>query len=83
MKRKGERERYTQVNAEFQRIARKDKKTFLSEQCKEIEESNRMGKTRGLFKKITDTKGTFHAKVDTIKDKNGKDLTEAEGIKER
>ena len=69
---KGERERYAQLNAEFQRIARKDKKTFLSEQCKEIEESNRMGKTRDLFQKIGDTKGTFHAKMGTINDRNGR-----------
>ena len=73
---KGEREGYTQTNAEFQRIARRDKKAFLSEQCKEIEENNRMRKSRGLFKKIT--KGTFHAKMGTIKDRNGKILTEAE-----
>ena len=79
---KGEKERYTHLNAEFQRIARKDKKTFLSDQCKEIEENNRMGKTRDLFKKIQDTKGTFHAKMGTIKDRNGVDLTEAEDIKE-
>ena len=71
-----ERERYTQLNAEFQRIARRDKKAFLNEQLKEIQGSNRMGKTRGLFKKIGDIKGTFHAKMDMIKDKNGKDLTE-------
>ena len=74
---------YTQLNAEFQRIARKDKKAFLSEQCKEIEENNRMGKTRELFKKIIDTKGTFHAKMSTIKDRNSMDLTEAEDIKNR
>jgi len=80
---KGEREIYTQLNAEFQRIARKDKKACLSEQCKEIEEDNIMGKTRDLFKKIGDTKGTFHAKMDSIKDRNGKDLTEAEEIKKR
>ena len=80
---KGEKERYTHLNAEFQRIARRDKKTFLSNQCKEIEENNRMGKTRGLFKKIRDTKGTFHAKMGTIKDQNGMDLTEAEDIKKR
>ena len=80
---KGEKERYTHLNAEFQRIARRDKKTFLSDQCKEIEENNRMGKTRDLFKKITNTKGTFHAKVGTIKDRNGMDLTEAEDIKKR
>ena len=72
LKGKGERERYAQLNAEFQRIARKDKKTFLSEQCKEIEESNRMGKTRDLFEKIGDTKGTFHAKMGTINDRNGR-----------
>ena len=74
---KGEKERYTHLNAEFQRIARRDKKTFLSNQCKEIEENNRMGKSRDLFKKIRDTKGTLHAKMDTIKDRNGMDLTEA------
>ena len=74
-------ERYTHLNAEFQRIARKDKKDFLSDQWKEMEENNRMGKTRGLFKKIRDTKGTFHAKMGTIKDRNGMDLTEAEHIK--
>ena len=78
---KGEKERYTHLNAEFQRIARRDKKAFLSDQCKEIEESNRMGKTRDLFKKIRDTKGAFHAEMDTIKDRNGMDLTEAEDIK--
>ena len=83
MKGKGEKERYTQLNAEFQRIARRDKKTFLSDQCKEIEENNRMGKTRDLFKKIRDTKGTFHAKMGTMKDRNYTDLTEAEGIKKR
>ena len=71
VKRKGERERYTHLNTEFQRIARRDKKAFLSNQCKEIEENNRMGKTRDLFKKIRDTKGTFHTKMGTIKDKNG------------
>ena len=71
------------MNAEFQRIARRDKKAFLSDQCKEIEENNRMGKTRNLFKKIRDTKGTFHAKMSTIKDRNGMDLTEAEDIKKR
>ena len=76
-------ERYTHLNAEFQRIARRDKKGFLSDQCKEIEENNRMGKTRDLFKKIRDTKGTFHAKMGTIKDRNGMDLTEAEDIKKR
>ena len=78
MKSKGERERYTQLNAEFQRIARRDKKAFLSDQCKEIEENNRMGKTRDIFKKIRDTKGIFHAKMGTIKDRNDRDLTEAE-----
>ena len=71
------------MNAEFQRIARRDKKAFLSDQCEEIEENNRMGKTRDLFKKIRDTKGTFHAKIGTIKDRNGMDLTEAENIKKR
>ena len=80
---KGERERYTQLNAEFQRISRSDKKAFLSDQCKETEENNRMGKTRGLFKKIRDTKGTFHAKMSTIKDRSGMDLTEAEDTKKR
>ena len=80
---KGEKERYTHLNAEFQRIARTDKKTFLSNQCKEIEENNRMGRTRDLFKKIRDTKGTFHAKMGSIKDQNGRDLTEAEDIKKR
>ena len=83
VKGKGERERYTQLNAEFQKIARKDKKAFLSEQCKEIEENNRIGKTRDLFKKIRDTRGTFHAKMGTIKDRNDMDLTEAEDIKKR
>ena len=83
MKGKGEKERYTHLNAEFQRIARRDKKAFLSDQCKEIEKNNRMGKTRGLFKKIRDTKGTFHAKVGSMKDRNGMDLTEAEDIKKR
>ena len=73
---KGERERYAQLNAEFQRIVRRDKKAFLSDQCKEIKENNRMGKTRDLFKKIRDTKGTFHAMMGTVKDKNGKDLAE-------
>ena len=73
MKGKGEKKRYTHLNAEFQRIARRDKKTFLSDHCKEIEENNRMGKTRDLFKKIRDTKGTFHAKMRTIKDRNGMD----------
>ena len=80
---KGEKERCTHLNAEFQRIARRDKKAFLSGQCKEIEENNRMGKTRDLFKKIRDTKGTFHAKMGLIKDRNGTDLTEAEDIKKR
>ena len=80
---KGEKERYTHFNAEFQRIARRDKKAFLSDQCKEIEENNRVGKTRDLFKKIRDTKGTFHAKTGTMKDRNGMDLTEAEDIKKR
>ena len=83
MKGKGEKERYTHLNAEFQRIARRDKKAFLSDQCKEIEEKNRMGKTRDLFKKIRDTKRTFHAKMGTIKDRNCMDLTEAEDIKKR
>ena len=80
---KGEKERYTHLNAEFQRIVRRDKKAFLSDQCKEIEENNRMGKTRDLFKKILDAKGTFHAKVGSIKDRNDMDLTEAEDIKKR
>ena len=80
---KGEKERYTHLHAEFQRRARRDKKAFLSHQCKEIEENNRMGKTRDLFKKIRDTKGTFHAKMGSIKDRNGMDLTEAEDIKKR
>ena len=79
----GEKERYTYLNAELQRIARKDKKAFLSKQCKEIEENNRMGKTKDLFKRIRDTKGTFHAKMGTIKDRNGMNLTEAEDIKRR
>ena len=83
VKGKGEKERYTHLNAEFQRIARRDKKDFLSNQCKEIEENNRMGKTRDLFNKIKDTKGIFHAKMGTIKDRNGMDLTEAEDIKKR
>ena len=83
MKSKGEKERYTQLNAEFQRIARRDKKAFLSNQCKDIEENNRMGKTRDLFKKIRDTRVTFHAKLGTIKDRNDTDLTEAEDIKKR
>ena len=78
---KGERERYTHLNTELKRISRRDKKAFLSEQCKETEENNRRGKTRDLFKKIGDTKGTFHAKMSSIKDRNGKDLTEAEYIK--
>ena len=82
-KSKGEKERYTHLNAEFQRIARRDKKAFLSNQCKEIEENNRMGKTRDLFKKIRDTKGTLHTKMGSIKDSNGMDLTEAEDIKKR
>ena len=77
-KSKGEKERYFHLNARFQRIARRDKKTFLSDQCKEIEENNRMGKTRDIFKKIRVTKGTFHAKMGSIKDRNGMDLTEAE-----
>ena len=80
---KGKRERYAHLNADFQRIARRDKKAFLSGQCKEIEENNRMGKTRDLVKKIKDTKGTFHAKMGSIKDRNGMDLTEAEDIKKR
>ena len=80
---KGEKERYTHVNTEFQRRARRDKKAFLSDQCKEIEENNRMGKIKDLFKKIRDTKGTFHAKMGSIKDRNGMDLTEAEDIKKR
>ena len=78
VKSKGEKERYTYLNAEFQRIARRDKKVFLSDQCKEIEKNNRMGKTRDLFKKTRDTKGTFHAKMGTIKDRNSMDLREAE-----
>ena len=77
---KGEKERYTHLNAEFQRIARRNKKAFLSDQCKEIEENNRIGKTRGLFKKIRDMKGIYHEKMGTIKDRNGMDLTEAEDI---
>ena len=80
---KGEKERYTRLNAEFQRIARRDKKAFLSNQCKEIEENNRMGKSRDLFKKIRHTKGNFHANMGTIKDRNGMDPTEAEDIKKR
>ena len=83
VKRKGEKERYTQLNAEFQRMARRDKKAFLSDQCKEIEESNRMEKTRDLFNKIRDIKRTFHAKMDTIKDRKGMGLTEAEDTKKR
>ena len=82
-KSKGEKERYKHLNAEFQQIARRDKKAFLSNQCKEIEEKNRMGKTRDLFKKIRDTKGTFHEKMGSIKDRNVMDLTEAEDIKKR
>ena len=82
-KSKGEKERYMHLNAEFQRIARKDKTAFLSDQCKEIEENNRMGKTRDLFNKIRDSKGTFHANIDTIKDRNGMELTEAKDIKKR
>ena len=80
---KGEKERYAHLNAEFQRIARRDKKVFFSDQCKEIEEKNRMGKTRDLFKKIRDTKGTFHAKMGSIKDRDCMDLTEADDIKKR
>ena len=83
VKSKGEKERYTYLNAEFQRIARRDKKAFLSDQCQEIEENNRMGKTRDLFKKIRATKGTFHEKMGTIKDRNGMDLIEAEDIRKR
>ena len=83
MKSKGEKERYSHLNAEFQRISRRDKKAFLSNQYTEIEENNRMGKTRDLFKKIKDIKGTFHEKLGTIKDRNGMDLTEAEDIKRR
>ena len=83
MKSKGEKERYKHLNAEFQRIARRDKKAFLSDQCKEIEEKNRMGKTRDLFKKIRDMKGISYAKMGTIEDRNGMDLTEAEDIKKR
>ena len=82
-KSKGEKERYKHLNAEFRRIARRDKKAFLSDQCKEIEENNRMGKTRDLFKTISNIKGTFHAKIGSIKDRNGMDLTEAEDIKKR
>ena len=81
VKGKGKKERHTHLNAEFQRIARRDKKAFLSDQCKEIEENNRMGKIRDLFKKIRDTKGTFHSKISTINDSNGMDLTEAGDIK--
>ena len=83
VKSKGEKERYKHQKAEFQRIGRRDKKAFLSDQCKEIEANKRMGKTRDLFKKIRDTKGTFHAKMGSIKDRNGMDLTEAEDIKKR
>ena len=83
VKTKGEKERYTHLNAEFQRIERRDKKDFLSNQCKEIEENSRMGKTRDLFKKIRDTKGIFHAKMGSMKDRNGTDLTEAEDIQKR
>ena len=83
VKSKGEKERYKHLNAEFQRIARRDEKAFFSDQCKEIEENNRMGKTRDLFKKIRDTKGIFHAKMGSIKDRSGMDLTEAEDIKKR
>ena len=83
VKSKGEKERYKYLNAEFQRIARRDKKAFFSDQCKETEENNRMGKTRDLFKNIRDTKGIFHAKMASIKDRNGMDLTEAEDIKKR
>ena len=83
VKGKGDKERYTHLNAKFQRIARRHKKAFLRDQCKEIEENNRMGKTRDLVKKIRDTKGTFHAKMNTIKDRSGMDLTEAEDIKKR
>ena len=83
VKSKGEKERYIHLNVEFQRIARRDKKTFLSDQCKEIQENNTVGKTRDLFKKIRDTKGTFHAKMGSIKDRNGIELTEAEDIKKR
>ena len=82
-KKRREKERYKHLNAEFQRIAKRDEKAFLSDQCKEIEENNRMGKTRDLFKNIRDTKGTFHAKMGLIKDRNGMDLTEAEDIKKR
>ena len=82
-KSKGEKERYTHLNADFQRIARRDKKAFLSYQCKEIEETIKMGKTKDIFKKIRDTKGTFNAKMDSVKNRNGRDLTEAEDIKKR
>ena len=82
-KSKGEKERYSHLNGEFQRIARRDKKAFLRDQCKETEENNRMGKTRDLFKKVRNTKGTFHKKMGLIKDRNGMDLTEAEDIKKR
>ena len=83
VKSKAEKERYTHLNAEFQRITRRDRKTFLSDQCKEMKENNKMGKTRDLFKKIRDTRGTFHAKMGSIKNRNGMDLTEAEDIKKR
>ena len=83
VKSKGEKQRYKHLNVEFQRIARRDKKAFFSDQCKGLEENNRMGKTRDLFKKIRDTKGTCHAKIGSIKDRNGMDLTEAEDIKKR
>ena len=83
MKSKGEKERYTHLNAEFQRLAQRDKKAFLSDQCKEIEENNRMGKTRDFLKKIRDTKGTYHARMGSIKDRNDMDLTEAEDTKKR
>ena len=83
VKSKGEKERYTHLNAEFQRIVRRDKKDFLRDQCKEIEENNGIGKTRDLFKKIRNTKGTLHAKMGSTKDRNGRDLTEAEDIKKR
>ena len=83
VKSKGEKEQYKHLNAEFQRIARRDKKAFLSDQCKEIEDKNRMGKTRDLIKKIRDTKGTFHAKMGSIKDRKGMDLREAEDMKKR
>ena len=83
VKSQGEKERYKHLNTEFQRIARRDKKAFFSDQCKEIDENNRMGKTSDLFKNFRDTKGTFHAKMGSIKDRNGKDLTEAEDIKKR